>query len=238
MKIVICDDDSGQSLITKEIVEEALGDTGDHTIELYEPKEIDSLIDEGEFKCGLLITDIQFTNCDFDGIKLAEKINSKMSDCKIIFVSNYLEYGPKVYTTEHIWFVWKQNMDTLLKRAICKAIAVEENSIANDIVEFFSDGKKTILREKDIIYIERQERHISIVTENRAYEACMSLTKLKSQMTENMARANGSCIVNLRYITGMNGKSIELESGKSFELGRNFEKDFKKIYLQYISKNL
>lgn len=238
MKIGICDDDSKQRLITRKIVEESLGDTGEHIIEMYNPQQISSILNGDEFDCDLLITDIQFKNCDFDGIELAERINDKTSSCKIIFVSNYLEYGPKVYTTEHIWFVWKQNMDTLLKRAVQKAIEVETNTMSKDVIEFFSDGKKTILREKDIIYVERHERHINIITENRDYECCMSLKELMSQMTDNMVRANGSSIVNLGYITGLNGKSIELGSGKSFVLGRKFEKNFKQLYLQYISKYL
>lgn len=237
MKIGICDDDKETSLKTKEAVESFFCNY-DLNIEVYDPYNLDFDLDSNSFDCDLLITDIQFENCDFDGIDLAQKINQKAPNCKIIFLSNYLEYGPYVYETEHVWFVWKKNMKALLKKAIQKALIMETEDEKPGIIEFFSEGKKTFVRQKDVICVERFSRHIHIVTNNITYTCGLSLVDISEQLGDFFERASGGCIVNLAYVKSVVGKTVELETQKEITLGRRFEVAFKKAYLDYITKRM
>lgn len=237
MKIGICDDEQEQGLKTKRYVESCFENSEDFYVELYDPYNLDFDIDTKRFDCDLLITDIQFENCEFDGIGIVNKINESCPQCKVIFLSNYLEYGPEVYETEHVWFIWKRNIKTLLRKAIQKAIMQEDNQ-NSDTIEFNSENKKTYVREKDIIYIEKVERHIEIATRSRQYTCCLSLTEIMKQLGENMVRAAGGCIVNLKHIKSVKGKEVELDNQKKIILGRRFEAPFKQAYLGYIAKQM
>ncbi len=236
MKIGICDDEKEQGLITKTEVDACIGNINDCKVEVYDPYNLDFDLDANRFDCDLLITDIQFENCNFDGIDLAHKINNKCPNCKIIFLSNYLEYGPKVYETEHVWFVWKENMKTLLKKAIQKAVFQEMEDAKPDTIEFFSEGKKTFVRQKDVMYVERNNRHIEIVTNSNKYICGLSLAELSKQLNDTFERATGGCIVNLEYVKSVIGKSVELDKNKKLTLGRKFEGSFRQAYLAFVAK--
>ena len=47
-----------------------------------------------------------------NGIELANELNSTLPECRIIYLTGYLDYAPDVYTTEHVWFVLKDRIDT------------------------------------------------------------------------------------------------------------------------------
>lgn len=238
MKIGICDDEKEQGLKTKSVVDACVGNMNDCRVLLYDPHNLDFDLDANQFDCDLLVTDIQFENCDFDGIDLVRKINEKTPNCKVIFLSNFLEYGPEVYETEHVWFVWKKNMKILLRKAIEKALLQETDEIKSDTVEFFSEGKKTYVRQKDILYVERSDRHIEIVTNLNAYTCGLSLTEITEQLNDCFVRATGGCIVNLEYVRSVIGKTVELETQKKLTLGRRFEAPFKQAYLEFIAKRM
>lgn len=238
MKIGICDDEKEQGLRTKTVVDTCVGNINDCKVEMYDPHNLDFDLDANQFDCDLLITDIQFEGCDFDGIDLVHKINEKSPNCKIIFLSNFLEYGPEVYETEHIWFVWKKNMKILLRKAIQKAVLQETEDAKPDTIEFFSEGKKTFVRQKDVIYVERSNRHIEIVTDSNTYTCGLSLVELSEQLNDTFERATGGCIVNLEYVKSVIGKIVELETQKKLTLGRRFEAPFKQAYLEFIAKRM
>lgn len=238
MKIGICDDEKEQALNTKKIVTDCLGNISDCVVEIYDPNNLDFDLDENRFDFDLLVTDIQFEDCDFDGIDLARKINLKCPKCKIIFLSNFLEYGPEVYETEHVWFVWKKSMKMLLKKAIHKALFQETENDKKDTVSFFSEGRKTFVRQKDIMYVERVNRHIEIVTQSDTFVCGLSLSEFTEQLNCDFVRATGGCIVNLTYVRSVIGKTVELADLKKLTLGRRFETNFKHSYLEFIAKRM
>lgn len=238
MKIGICDDEKEHALKTKSVVDASVCNVDDYKVVLYDPHNLDFDLDANKFDCDLLITDIQFDNCNFDGIDLVHKINEKMPDCKIIFLSNFLEYGPEVYATEHVWFVWKKNMKILLRKAIKKAILNETEEAKSDTIDFFSEGKKCFIKQKDIICAERSNRHVEIVTDNKTYVCGLSLVDLLECLNSDFERANGGCIVNLRFVRSVIGKTVELENHKKLILGRKFEVPFKQAYLDFITKRM
>ena len=82
MKIGICDDEQEQGLKTKRYVESCFENSEDFYVELYDPYNLDFDIDTKRFDCDLLITDIQFENCEFDGIGIVNKINESCCKCQ------------------------------------------------------------------------------------------------------------------------------------------------------------
>ena len=54
--------------------------------------------------------DIELGSESMSGINLAKKINSSNPNTQIIFISQHLKYASSVYETNHVYFVYKQQM--------------------------------------------------------------------------------------------------------------------------------
>lgn len=62
--------------------------------------------------------DIELGSESVSGIKLAQRINLLNPNTQIIFISQYLQYASSVYETDHIYFVYKQQMEEYLPKAL------------------------------------------------------------------------------------------------------------------------
>ena len=66
----------------------------------------------------IILMDIELGSESVSGIKLAQRINLLNPNTQIIFISQYLQYASSVYETDHIYFVYKQQMEEYLPKAL------------------------------------------------------------------------------------------------------------------------
>lgn len=57
----------------------------------------------------IAVLDIQMG--EMDGISLAKRLNALTPSCRIIFVTSYLAFATEVYSTEHVYFILKSQID-------------------------------------------------------------------------------------------------------------------------------
>ena len=65
--------------------------------------------------------DIELGSGYMSGINLAKKINSANPNTQIIFINQHLKYASSVYETNHVYFVYKQQMAEYLPKALSTA---------------------------------------------------------------------------------------------------------------------
>ena len=128
-------------------------------------------------------------------------------------------------------------MDIMLNRAVEKAIEALKSS-NNDIIEFLSNGHKVYTSQGEIIYIERDDRVLNINTTKKTYQCYTSLKKLGNSLGSSFARCHGGFIVNLDYVSGIDGNEIYLKDGSKIPIGMRFFEDFKQKYLKYYSDRM
>ena len=89
----------------------------------------------------------------------------------------------------------------------------------------YSDGKKYILSTNDILYFYSEGKKNYCKTENDIYQVKEKLYELENTLNNNFVRISSSCIINLNYI-------------KCFEsaFSRNIEVVFKDNSVQYVSR--
>ena len=89
----------------------------------------------------------------------------------------------------------------------------------------YSDGKKYILSTNDILYFYSEGKKNYCKTENGIYQVKEKLYELENTLNNNFVRISSSCIINLNYI-------------KCFEstFSRNIEVVFKDNSVQYVSR--
>lgn len=71
----------------------------------------------------LLFLDIRLgkINKEINGIDLAKKITIEAPFCQIIFLTGYVDFAPYVYEADHLYFVLKTQLDTMMPKALEKA---------------------------------------------------------------------------------------------------------------------
>ena len=89
----------------------------------------------------------------------------------------------------------------------------------------YSNGKKYILSTNDILYFYSEGKKNYCKTENGIYQVKEKLYELENTLNNNFVRISSSCIINLNYI-------------KCFEstFSRNIEVVFKDNSVQYVSR--
>ena len=236
MRLIICDDDIKDAKNAEDILN-TLSVLKDYEIKIQSPQDVNLAVDEDLLKCDILVMDIQYEGESFDGIELTKKINEKLPTCQIIYLSNILDFAPMVYDTNHCYFVLKENMDIMLPRAIAKAVE-SYNTMSNDIIEFLSNGHKVYTSQSEIMYIERDDRVLNIHTLKKTYQCYTSLKKIESKLGSAFARYHGGFIVNLAYVSGIDGTQLYLKDGTKIPIGMRFFEDFKLKYLKYYSDRM
>ncbi len=236
MKLIICDDDIKDAEKAEKIIKE-LSLVKDFEIKIKSPQDVNVAVEEELFKCDILVIDIQFEGENFDGIELTKRINDKLPACQIIYLSNILDFAPMVYETNHCYFVMKENMDIMLPRAIEKAMQ-SYTTASNDIVEFLSNGHKVYTSQSEIKYIERDDRLLNIYTLKKTYQCYTSLKKIEAKLGNSFVRCHGGFIVNLAYVSGIDGNQLYMKDGTKIPIGMRFFEDFKLKYLKYYSDRM
>ena len=176
MKTIICDDCVDEAEITRElIVTKDLAEKED--VRLFLPDELRTEIENGTLQCDIAIMDIEFEKDSYNGINLSAAINKLLPSTQIIYLTNILEFAPDVYDTRHCYFVLKANMELMLPRAFEKAENIINKNENVGVMEIVSDGRRMLIPQKDIVYVERVQRKLIIHTQNDSYSSYGSLRK-------------------------------------------------------------
>ncbi len=230
MKVVVCDDVLQDAESAKQIIEKVVSSA---EIYIESPKEVYVAVEEGVFDCDIMVMDVQFKDEKFDGIELGGMLNQKLPVCQIIYLTKMLEFAPMVYETKHCYFVMKEDMASMLPRAIDKAVCEYNGSYDHDIISFLSAGHKVFMAQRDIVYIERDDRVLKIHAQSKDYTCYSSLKQLERKLIDKFVRCHGGFIVNLDYVTGMEKFETFLSNGAALPVGKRFYENYKSKYLEY-----
>lgn len=232
MIIVICDDNVEDSEKIQDIIRRNIIDKKCE-IRIKTPEDVYVAVEEDLFKCDIFITEINFVDKSYDGIKLAEMINEKMPACQIIYLTNAYTYASLVYETKHCYYLLKDSPEEMIVKAVEKGAEVYKNKAENNIIDFLSNGHKVFISQSEIVYLERNDRLLNIHTLRRDYPCYSSLRKVEERLMESFVRCHGGYIVNLMYVAGMEPGEVHLKDGSSIPIGKRFCNDFMKKYIKF-----
>jgi len=229
MIIGICDDVASELKKTKSLITRN-EEFKNHKIVGMTPSDLLKAIDNDGFNLDVIILDIFYKDENYDGIKMAKKINEKYPDCCIVFVSDYVDYAEKVYEVDHVYFVRKRNMAVFLEQAIRKCILKINGSSENEYIEIYSNRVKNYVKVSDIICAEKIMRKVKIYTENSEFECILSLNKLVDMDKMNMlVKTHAAFLVNVNHISKMNVKSVVMDDGREIPVSRTYLNGVKEL---------
>lgn len=185
---------------------------------------------------------IAFLDIDIErkasGIELANRILASNKLAIIIFITNHKEYAFDAYNIQAFGFILKPVNTRQLERIFAKAL-FQLNGIGNtrravSSIEFTYENQKVLLRQRDIVYVEREDRKVNIVTIRRNYLVNESINKIFKRLnSKSFLQANQSVIVNLYEISHIEKKKIYMKTEEIFKLSRNYSEQVLKAYNEF-----
>ena len=235
LKLAICEDDAIQCEQIHTLIHSSL----------QIPFEIDIFTSAKDFskqssnkKCPyhIVLMDIELGSESTSGINLAQEINLSNPNTQIIFISQYLKYASSVYETNHVYFVYKQQMADYLPKALSAACHKLSELRQQYLCFNYLSRDYRILR-SDILYMERKLRNTEIHTKSQIYCCREKIQNLTEQLKPDFCICHKSFSVNINAIHTLSHAGIELSDGTHLPVSRNCYQSTKDAFAQLLLKN-
>ena len=228
LKIAICED---EPIHLKELKNQILKYIPEPCeISAYCTKEELSAFQEIPFwDFDLVFMDIQLG--DMSGMQLAQSLSAKNAATQIIFVSQFLDYISDVYEIDHIYFIYKQNLQEYLPKAIHKALE-KLDSIKRDCYTFSWNRENYQVSLSSILYMERILRTTEIHTGSTTYKTSEKLKDCLPKLNRNFAICHRSFLVNMRHISAFEPGNLVLCDQFRIPLSRRYADEIQKKFVK------
>lgn len=107
-----------------------------------------------------------------------------------------------------------------------------------DSVSFSSRGKIIRLYPNEIIHIESHNHKINIYTADEIYDVYEKISDVKRRLSAEFVQCHKSFLVNLNYISSVEGKKIKVKNGKEIPISRGYQNLFHEKFSKYIEQEI
>jgi len=132
-------------------------------------------------------------------------------------------------------FIKKPIDSTRLYRGLDKAITL----INEDEISFYlkDSGALKNIKANEIMYIEIGDHKTVVVTESKIYNSKDSIDYWEQRLTNVcFGRPHKSFIINMEYIDKYQRNEVTLKNGKIIPIAYRKQKEFRKIFVEYLRR--
>ena len=231
LRIAICDDDPAMLDQLDSLCRRILSDT--YALEVTHASSLKEF-QPSVCSCQIALLDVQLVEeC---GMDIARELLSRNPDCRIIFVSGYLDSVSQVYEVPHDCFILKTQLEKYLPVYLTRAAGQVAEEAGQRLS--FSCGRTTeVLPLSRIVYIERNVHRTLIFTDDgQEFVTREKLSSLLGRIgNSGFLRCHVSYIVNLRHAVDITGHCFLMRTGDLVTISRPNEKAAKDAFFQFIS---
>lgn len=233
LHIAVCDDDEAVAAANAAAAEEVLRECGSigRVVTYTDSGNLLYDITEDGFYFDLILLDIEMPGST--GMELAGKIKPVLPNAKIIFITSHIEYAIDAFELSVFRYVPKQDRKKRLSAAIrdaVKLLAIEDGRIYT--IQTNSRLEKIPYRE--ILYIERDGKNATIVTESGTSKVRKSLQQVYEEFaSEEFLYIDRGCIVNLIHVMQVKDGTAVLNNQTALPISRSHLKEVKERINEY-----
>ncbi len=192
-------------------------------------------LDSGK-KYDIVFMDIEWNNDSKNGINYASQINRKQSDIQIIFITAFND----IYS-ENIFFE-EINLCGYLKKPInpqyLNILLVKAKTILdsreNDILTIKNNGQIEKINIGKIMFLESKGHKVTITKTDGVSYIYDKLDVLQQKLGRRFLRIHKSYLVNMDYISQLEGRTVSLNSDRVLPISKSSSKEAKTTYLRYL----
>jgi two-component system response regulator LytT len=160
-------------------------------------------------------------------IMLAKQVKEMDAKCQIVFWTEDIHDYSQCYEVEHSYFLEEENLEEQVEHMF-QCLMEKYHFIEHTKLIVSVKGKKLILEQKEIEYMERSERktYIYMHGHERGIVISEKISELAVKLDHNsFLRCHNSYIVNVNYVTKYYRNRFELKNEKSIPISRKYYKD-------------
>lgn len=169
---------------------------------------------------------------DGNGITLAKQINRIWPECQIIFVAQDLSGAVKAYETTHVYYIVKEEAETLIEKALDRALEMVISGMhqrSKKVLLSVIGGEQVLAAVNEILYFERRKRVTEVITTVGTYEIWDKLDTLEHALfPEEFVRCHSSYIIYLPAVRAVEGNSFLMQNGSWIPISRGYQKIVKR----------
>lgn len=228
MEVAICDDEK----IFRDKIKQML-------IKYKTEKRI--CIDIYEFECGEdllasnLIFDVVFMDyqmAGMNGLDAARALRNRNSICSIIFVTAYPEFILESFEVQPFRFMVKPLSEEKIYEALDNYIKQQKLLYPLVIID---NGEQKSIKAQDIIYLEGDGKYCLVRTNTETVHSSKTLAQVASLLpTHCFYRIHKSYVINMYFISSVNGNTVTFTNGELATIGRNHISEFKRVYMNFV----
>lgn len=231
MRILLCDDEQEYINEIKIYIEKFL-------LERSISFEIDTVnnpqeIIDSDNVYQLAFLDIQMDN--IDGITLAKILKERNEKIVIFFVTSYNDYQDEAMDLRAFRFFEKPFNPERLYTGLERAMEYIDESYIDFYVS--ANNSQTKILVNDVIYVERANRQVTLVTTNCVYKTKETFDHWCNILQNSFFyRVHKSIIVNLHYITKYRYDEIVLNNTITIAIASRKQAAFRKFWYRYLRR--
>lgn len=183
--------------------------------------------------------DVVFMDIDMplmDGMTAAKKLREKDDSVNIVFVTNLAQYALKGYKVNALDYLVKP-VDYFEFAVELKKIQRMKRATSGDFVWLNAQGILKRIPVTDIMYVEVMSHKVYVHTTKEAIVFRGSLKEMEDKLSGAMfSRCHNCFIVNLKYVTAVDGDILSLENTESkVYISRNRKTKFFEDLTNYVA---
>jgi len=230
--IAVCDDNSIHAEETAGLIKANCPHGEEAEIEcFFRPMALLDAMREDGYAPQAAFLDIEMG--ELDGIELAKKITEMLPECRIIFVTSYINYAPAVYDAEHVWFLHKDTAGKYMENALRKVFD-SLSAPGMDNISVHSKGSYHTVPVSQIMYLERKghSTHIILNTGESITVSAHPDVILNSH-TDCFIQCHQSFWVKIDSIAELNREDFILSDGTRLPIGRTYRKTARERFFEH-----
>jgi two-component system response regulator LytT len=169
-----------------------------------------------------------------NGMEASKKLREIDDNIIIIFVTNMAQFAVSGYSVGALDFIIKpviyNHLELVLKRAL-KLIQASPSKLTFRVIK---KGQLTTINISDLQYVEVVNHTLFFHKSDDIYSISGSLNKIESQLKQyGFARCNNCYLVNLRFVTEIEGMSVTVGKDK-LQISQPKKKPFKSALAEFL----
>lgn len=169
----------------------------------------------------LIFMDIRMPG--MDGMQAAHELRELDHSVVLVFLTTLAQYAVESYEVEASDYILKPITAAALELKLPRLLGKCMVDAPEVVIQ--SGGTTTRLRAGELHYVEIFDHHIQFVTSGGVLRAYGTLKEVESALPEGFFRINNQTIVNLHFVTRVNGNDTVV-AGRSFPISRGRRREF------------